>query len=349
MDGKALILCEGAFGTPDGKTGNGLVRHTRRYQVLGVIDSRLAGRDAGEVLDGKPSKIPIFASLDAALHSLPARPTHLVVGLAPAGGRLPEALRAVVAESLRQGLNVDSGLHQFLSDDPELRRLAEEHGGRIRDVRKTPPRDKLHFFSGAIDQVRAVRVAVLGTDAAVGKRTTAVLLTEALSRAGVPTTMVGTGQTAWMQGVKHGIILDSLVNDFVAGELEHAIVEADQEESPRVIVVEGQGSLAHPAFPGGFEILAAARPKGVILQHAPGRQTYDGYPDYPLAPPEVHMRAIDTMFRTRVIALALNHEGLERAKVRDVAAELERRLGLPCCDPLVQGPERLAEAVRAIL
>lgn len=349
MDGKALLLCEGAFGTTDGKTGNGVVRHTRRYHVLGVIDSRLAGRDAGEVLDGRPNRIPIFASFEAALGELPARPTHLVIGLAPAGGRLPESLRQVVAQALRHGLNVDSGLHQFLSDDPELRRLAEEHSAHIRDVRKPPPRDRLHFFSGAIEQVRAVRLAVLGTDAAVGKRTTCVLLTEALNRAGIPAVMVGTGQTSWMQGVKYGLILDSLVNDFVSGELEHVVVEADRKESPRVIVVEGQGSLAHPAFPGGFEILAATRPRGVILQHAPARRTYDGFPNYPLAPPEAHIRAIDTLFRTRVIALAVNHEAVEREKVREVVAEIERRLGLPCCDPLLQGPERLAEAVRSIL
>lgn len=349
MDGRALILCEGAFGTTDGKTGNGLVRHTARYQVVGVLDSRLAGRDAGEVLDGKASRVPIFASLDEALGSLPVRPTHLVIGLAPAGGRLPDRLRDVVAAALRHGLNVDSGLHQFLSDDPELRRLAEEHNARIRDVRKPPPREKLHFFSGAIDEVRAVRVAVLGTDAAVGKRTTAVLLAGALGRAGIPATMVGTGQTSWMQGVVHGIVLDSLINDFVAGELEHAVVEADRAESPRVIVVEGQGSLAHPAFPGGFEILAATRPRGVILQHAPGRRTYDGFPKYPLVPPEAHVRAIDTLFHSRVVALAISHEGIERERVSEAASELERRLGLPCCDPLLQGPERLVEAVRALL
>jgi uncharacterized NAD-dependent epimerase/dehydratase family protein len=349
MDGRAIILCEGAFGTSNGKTAHGLVRHTRRYQVVGVIDSTLAGRDAGEVLDGRPNRIPIFADLEGALSGVASSPTHLVIGLAPVGGKLPDAWRRIVAEALRQGLNVDSGLHQFLSDDPELRRAAEEHGATIRDVRKPPPRDRLHFWSGAIDKVRAVRVAVLGTDCAVGKRTTAVLLSEALSRAGLPAVLIGTGQTAWMQGVKYGIILDSLVNDFVAGELEHAVAEADRKDSPRVIVVEGQGSLAHPAYPGGFEILAATRPNGVILQHAPSRRTYDGFPDFPLAPPEVHIRAIETLFHTRVVALSINHEGIEREKVREVCGELERRHGLPCCDPLVQGPERLAEAVRSLL
>jgi len=172
MDGVALILCEGFFGTGDGKTANGLVRHTERYQIAGVLDSRLAGRDAGEVLVGDPCGIPIFASLAEALEKLADRPTHLVIGLAPEGGRLPDVYRNVVIEALRAGMNIDSGLHQFLSDEPELSKLAEEHGAMIRDVRKTPPREQLHFFTGAINDIKAACVAVLGTDCCCGKRTT---------------------------------------------------------------------------------------------------------------------------------------------------------------------------------
>ena len=349
MDGKALILCEGAFGTTDGKTAHGLVRHTLRYQIVGVLDSHLAGRDAGEVLGGRPNKIPIFRSLSEALERVTDRPTHLIIGLAPEGGRLPDEYRAVVVEALRHGLNVDCGLHEFLSDDAELSRLAEQHGATLRDVRKPPPRDQLHFFSGAIDEVEAVRVAVLGTDCACGKRTTATLLTEELNRSKVASELIGTGQTAWLQGVRYGILLDSLVNDFVAGELEYAVVEADRKESPRVIVIEGQGSLTHPAAPGGFEILASTRPHGVILQHAPSRKTYLDYPKYPIAPPEIHIHAIESLFGSRVIAMAVNSEGLDPGAVEDQVAELERRYGIPCCDPLSQGPQRLADAVRSLL
>ncbi len=349
MDGRAFILCEGAFGTLNGKTAHGLVRHTGRYQIVGVLDSHLAGRDAGEVIDGRARKIPIFRSFQEALEKVTAPPTHLIVGLAPEGGRLPGAYREVVIDALRHGLNVDSGLHQFLSDDPELSHLAEQHGATIRDVRKPPPREQLHFFSGAIEQVRAVRVAVLGTDCAVGKRTTTTLLSEELNRSKVPTVLVGTGQTSWLQGVKYGLILDSIVNDFVAGEIEHAVVQADKNESPQVILLEGQGSLTHPAAPGGFEILAAARPRGVILQHAPSRKTYADYPDYPLAPPEVHIQAIESLYRARVVALALNSEGLDPGTVGDTTKELERRYGIPCCEPLAQGPQRLADAVRSLL
>jgi uncharacterized NAD-dependent epimerase/dehydratase family protein len=349
MDGVALILCEGVFGTGDGKTANGLVRHTERYEIAGVLDSRLAGRDAGEVLGGEPRGIPIFASLAEALEKASDQPTHLVIGLAPEGGRLPDAYRSVVIEALRAGMNIDSGLHQFLADDLELSKLAEEHGATIRDVRRTPPRDQLHFFTGAINDVKAVRVAVLGTDCCCGKRTTSTLLTQELNRSKTPTVLIGTGQTSWMQGVRYGILLDSLINDFVAGEIEHAIVEADRGESPQVMIVEGQGSLTHPAAPGGFEILTSARPQGVILQHAPARETYIDHPNEPIAPPEVHIQAIESVFRSRVIAIAVNSEGIDPAKVDDKVAELESRYGIPCCEPLSQGPQRLIDAVRALL
>ncbi|MBW2715840.1 MAG: DUF1611 domain-containing protein [Deltaproteobacteria bacterium] len=349
MDGVALILSEGVFGEGDGKTANGLVRHTDRYQIAGVLDSRLAGRDAGEVLGGDRCEIPIFASFGDAIETLSDRPTHLIIGLAPEGGRLPDAYRSVVIEALRAGMNVDSGLHEFLSDDPELSKLAEEHGVVIRDVRRTPPRDQLHFFSGAINDVKATRIAVLGTDCCCGKRTTSTLLTQALNRSKTPTVLIGTGQTSWMQGARYGLLLDSLINDFVAGEIEHAIVTADREESPDVIIVEGQGALTHPAAPGGFEILTSARPHGVILQHAPIRETYDDYPNEPIAPPEIHIQAIKSVFGSRVIAMALNCEGIEPAKIPDKVAEFEQRYEIPCCDPLSQGPQRLVDAVRSLL
>jgi len=349
MDGVALILCEGAFGTGDGKTANGLVRHTERYRVAGVIDSRLAGRDAGEVLTGTPSGIPIFAALAEALEKASERPTHLVIGLAPDGGRLPDAYRNVVVDALRAGINVDCGLHQFLSEDPELSKIAAETGATIRDVRRTPPRDQLHFFTGGINKVKAVRVAVLGTDCCCGKRTTSTLLTGALNRAKTPTVLIGTGQTSWMQGARYGVLLDSLINDFVAGEIEHAIIEADRNEAPEVIIIEGQGALTHPAAPGGFEIMTSAKPHGVILQHAPVRETYLDHPDEPIAPPEVHIQAIESVFGSRVIAMAVNSEGIDPAKIEDKVAELENRYRIPCCDPLTQGPQRLVDAVRSLL
>ncbi|HKY33554.1 MAG TPA: DUF1611 domain-containing protein [Candidatus Polarisedimenticolia bacterium] len=345
MDGVALVLCEGRFGATDGKTAHGLVRFTRRYRLTGVIDSSLARRDAGEVLDGKPRGIPIVASLEEGLR-LPGGPaTHMVVGVATVGGRLPADLRAVVAAALRRGLNVDSGLHEFLADDPELASLAAASGAVIRDVRRTPPRSELRFFSGKIAEVVCPRLAVLGTDCAVGKRTTAWLLVQALERHGLRAEMVATGQTGWMQGARFGLLLDSLVNDFVTGEIEHAVWSAWDQARPHAIVIEGQGSLIHPVYPGGFEILGAARPDVVLLQHAPGRAALEGFPEYPLAPPGRHIDVIRLISGAPTLAVTLSREGLDAGAVAAHARRLEDELGLPVLDPLADDGEALAALV----
>jgi uncharacterized NAD-dependent epimerase/dehydratase family protein len=348
LDGNAIVYCEANFATTNGKTAHGLVRFTRRYGVLAVIDSRMAGADAGQALDGTPRGIPILADLDAALRHAEQRgtpATHLVIGLAPDGGRLPPAARKDVLAAIRAGLNIDSGLHDFLSLDREIASLAAARGVRIRDVRMTPPRDQLHFYSGTIAEVKALKLAVLGTDSAVGKRTTAWLLIDALERAGLKAEMVGTGQTAWMQGARYSLILDSLVNDFVSGEIEHAVWSAWHEQRPDVIIIEGQGSLLNPAYPGGFEILAAGRPDGVILQHAPARREYDGFPGYPMHPLGKQIQAIELISGKPVLAITINHEHLSEEQRRQAIREIHAQTALPVCDPLVDGVDALAALV----
>ncbi|HEU4401981.1 MAG TPA: DUF1611 domain-containing protein [Candidatus Polarisedimenticolia bacterium] len=343
-DGTAVVLCEGNFGSSDGKTAHGLVRHTDRYRVLAVIDSRCAGRDAGEILDGTPVGIPVVRDLNAALAQ--GRPDYLVVGVATHGGVLPSDCRPMVRQALRAGINVDSGLHELLGDDPEFATLARGSGAIIRDVRRTPPRTLMHAFTGAIREVTSVRVAVLGTDSAVGKRTTAVRLVQAFNATRARAVLIGTGQTAWMQGVRYGVILDSLINDFVSGEIEHQVCRAFREEHPDVIVIEGQGSLSNPAYPGGFEILAGARPDAIVLQHAPGRRHYDGFPDFPLAGVEKEMAIIDLLSGSPVVAITLNHEGLSPTEVRRHAQAYGERHGIPCCDPLLDGVTPVLNEIR---
>lgn len=347
-EGRAIVYCDGAFGTLNGKTAHGLVRRTERYRVLSVVDSRQPEGDAGQLLDGRPRGIPVRATVHEAVTAAregdtPA--THLVMGLAPEGGRLPPHARADVAAAIRLGLNVDSGLHDFLSDDPELAGLAREHGVTLRDVRKPPPRESLHFFTGRIEEVESGRVAVLGTDSAVGKRTTAWLLVDALRAASRSAVLVGTGQTAWMQGARYGVVLDSLVNDFVTGEVEHAVVRAWEAEHPGVIVVEGQGSLMNPAYPGGYEILAAARPHAIVLQHAPRRREYDGFPGYPIHPLEIQIEALELISGRPVVAITVNHEGLSPDEVPGVCEEIAGATGIPAVDPLLAGVEPLVEAL----
>ena len=157
--------------------------------------------------------------------------------------------------------------------------------------------------------------------------------------------MIGTGQTAWMQGVRYGLLLDSLVNDFVAGEIEHAVWSAWNEQRPDVIVVEGQGSLLHPAYPGGFEILAAARPDAVIMQHAPARKEYDGFPGQPLHPLSLQIQAVELISNRPVLAITLNHEDLSPSQLDEAARAIEAETGRPACDPLRHG---LAPVITAI-
>jgi uncharacterized NAD-dependent epimerase/dehydratase family protein len=351
LDGPAIVWCDGAFNTPEGKTAHGLVRFTHRYRVLSVIDRKHAGRDALDVLDGRTAGIPVVPDLTAALAEARARgvtPTHFVIGLAPDGGRLPAAGRAVVLEALQAGLNVDCGLHDFLSEDPVLAEAAATSGARIRDVRRPPHRRDLHSFSGRIEEVKSLKVALLGTDSAVGKRTTAWMVVQEVQRRGRTAELVGTGQTAWLQGAKFSLVLDSLVNDFLAGELEHAVVRAWDEAKPEVIVVEGQGSLMNPAYPGGMEILAACRPEVVVMQHAPTRLEYDGFPGYPIHPIEHQIKAIEILSSRPVLAITVNHEGLHTREAIDRAcAELHERTGLPVCDPLVHGVGAVVDALDA--
>ncbi len=349
VDGNAIVFCDGAFDSTYGKTAHGLVRRTRRYDVTSVIDASLAGRDAGEVLDGKPNGIPLVADLATALRVSEegGRPaTHFVIGIAPDGGRLSLQIREAIEQAIAAGLDVDSGLHDFLNDDRSLARLAAERGVKLRDVRATPPRSELHGWTGKIDEVGSYRVAILGTDSAIGKRTTAWVLVEALEAAGLEAEMIGTGQTAWMQGARYHTLLDSLVSDFMAGELEHAVWRAWDERRSDVMVIEGQGSLMNPAYPGGYEILAALRPHAVVLQHAPARVEYDGFPGCPLDPLEKQIQAIELVSGRPVVAVTINHENLDAAGVSAAAAEIERSTGLPAIDVLLEGGDRLATIVK---
>ncbi|MFC1862743.1 DUF1611 domain-containing protein [Thermodesulfobacteriota bacterium] len=348
-EGNAIIYCEGGYGTTNGKTAHGLVRRTRRYNVLSVIDSRHAGSDALRILDNRLGCIPIYSNLQEAIQTSKARrapATHFVMGLAPDGGRLSPKGRKDVIEAIESGLNIDSGLHDFLSEDHEIYLLAEKNNVVIRDIRKCPPREELHFFSGKIEKVNSLKIAVLGTDSAIGKRTTAWILLDALQANGFNTELVGTGQTAWMQGVGFGIILDSIINDFVSGEIEHAVWSAWRKTSPDIILIEGQGSLMNPAYPGGFEILAAGRPDMVILQHAPARKEYDGFPGYKLHPLHKQIQAIELISERPVVAITINHENIMENDIPEICEKITEETGLPAHDVLMNGGAGLVKSLK---
>ncbi len=344
LNGNAIVYSEGAYNTPNGKTAHGLVRYTSRYHILSVIDSRHAGEDSGIVLDGKQNNIPIFGDVREAIYHATDHgkiPQFMVIGLAPDGGRIDNRSRNDIKKAIMYRLNIDSGLHDFLTDIPEMRQLANHHKVSLRDIRKTPPRDELHFFTGNIEKVDCLKLAILGTDSAIGKRTTAWMIVHGFNDAGYKAEMIGTGQTAWMQGANYSIILDSLINDFVSGEIEHIVYQAWKNEHPDVIIIEGQGSLMNPAYPGGFEILAAGRPDYVILQHAPRRTEYDGFPGYKLHPLEQQIDAIEMISGKKVIAITINHENMHHDEIKDECKKIFKITGLPTFDVMVHGVDKI--------
>lgn len=344
----AIVYCEGAFNTTNGKTAHGLVRFTERYDIIAVIDSNYAGKDAGEVLDGKKKGIIISASVDNALdyaRSKGIQPTEMLVGLAPDGGKMPPDALNDIRKAIRNGLNIVSGLHDFLSENPSVVDLAKKHQVSLLDIRRPPGRDQLHFFSGKIEQVNCLKLAVLGTDSALGKRTTAWILVHGLQKAGYKAEMIGTGQTAWLQGAEYSIVMDSLVNDFVSGEIEHAVFSAWQDKNPDVIIIEGQGSLLNPAYPGGFEILAAGRPDYVILQHAPRRIEYDGFPGYIIHPLDHQINALEVISGKKVIAITINHEAMDPDEIPAECDKIAKETGLPCFDVLTMGGEGITRVL----
>lgn len=347
-EGNAIIYSEKVFNTPNGKTANGLVRYTERYKILSVIDSNFGGQDSGLVLNNKENNIPIFSSLKEAYNSaaeLKQKPTHFVIGTNPKDGKLNDETRDVVKSALKKGLNVDSGLNDFLSEDKELKTLATQNEVSIRDIRKPAPRNELHSFSGKIEEVDSFIIAVLGTDSTVGKRTTAWNLVHALRTAGYKAEFIGTGQTAWMQGAKYGIILDSIVNNFVNGELEHVIHTAWKKEKPNFIVIEGQGGLLNPANPSGFEILTSGRPNVIVLQHSPTRKEYIGFPDYTIHALSKQMKAIEVISGKQIAAITINNENLSIKEIDKVCGEYTKLYEIPTYDILTHGADKLVKTI----
>ncbi len=341
----AVVYCEANFGAIDGKTANGLVRHSQKYNILSVIDSKQAGRDAGEVLGEKPNAIPICRDLADALTQAPALPDYFIYGMAPSSGMLSAHERGILLEAMGLGMDIVNGLHEFLNDDPQFAAASAAGDVKILDVRRPRATTGLRTFSGRIAEVTCPRIAVLGTDCAIGKRTTATILTRALNERGVKTVMVGTGQTGLIQGARYGIALDAVPSQFCAGELEATIIEAFESENPDVIIIEGQGALSHPAYSTSSFILRGSCPDGVVLQHAPGRKSRCDFQEMAMPTPVNEINLIQTFADTKVIGLTINHENMTNAEVDVAITSYEHELGISSTDVLTRPPEILVEMV----
>ena len=336
---KYLVLAEGRSGDEHyGKTMRGIV-HYAPDPVVAILDSERAGEEYRE--------IPIVGTIEEAMRFGPSTAT---VGVATQGGRFPPAWRELLKASIRAGLDVESGLHEFISDDPELTALAKEHGVELRDLRK-PPTD-LNVPTGENLQVPAKIVLTVGSDCAIGKKTVAVELDLAARTRGLKSVFVPTGQTG-IAIAGWGIAIDAVVADFLAGAAERLVVEG-AERGGELLWVEGQGSLAHPAYSGvTMGLIHGSAPHAFVLVHKARATHVEGYPDH-LLPElkdliELHERSSLLLRPARVAAIALHTGSLEEADARAEIDRVQKETGLPTDDPVRFGADRLLDAVLRVV
>jgi D-glutamate N-acetyltransferase len=334
-----LILAEGRSGDPHyGKTMRGVVDYSP-HPTVAVLDSERAG----EQYKG----IPIVGSVAEAL---PYGPTTALVGVATQGGRFPPAWRELLRAAIEAGLDVESGLHEHVSADPELAELAVKHGGELRDLRK-PPAD-LSVPTGENLRLAAKTVLTVGSDCAIGKKTVAVELDREARRRGLASVFVPTGQTG-IAIAGWGIAVDAVVADFIAGAAERLVVEGAQRGG-ELLFVEGQGALCHPAYSGvTLGLMHGAAPHAYVLCHVAGATEIEGYPGYPLPTlrelVELHERISLPLRPARVAAIALNTRALDEDDARAAARAVTDETGLLADDPVRFGAGSVLDAVLSVV
>ncbi|HEY7603782.1 MAG TPA: DUF1611 domain-containing protein [Gaiellaceae bacterium] len=330
-----LILAEGRSGDPHyGKTMRGVVRYAADPTVA-ILDSERAG----ETHEG----IPIVA---AVADTLPYEPTTALVGVATQGGRFPPAWRELLRQSIEAGLDVENGLHEHLTDDTELVALAARHEVELRDLRRPP--DGLNVPTGANLELDARIVLTVGSDCAIGKMTVSLELDREARRRGVESVFVPTGQTG-IAIAGWGIAVDAVVSDFVAGAAERLVVEG-AERGGKLLWVEGQGALLHPAYSGvTLGLIHGSAPHGFVLCHLAGSTEIEGYPGHRLRSlpelVELHERVALPARPARVEAIALNTRHLDERRAQEAIAAAEAETGVPADDPVRFGPGKLADAL----
>jgi uncharacterized NAD-dependent epimerase/dehydratase family protein len=349
MARRYLILAPNVFATRAAKTAHGVIAYSSDVTVA-VVDPANVGRTVRDVLPYLDSDAPIVASVaDGLVH----RPTSLLVGIAPAGGVLPQEFRLEIAAALRAGLEVVSGLHTILGDDEEFAQLAKARDLRIWDLRLAP---SAPLFSGAAYDIEATIVLTVGSDCAVGKMTAALELARAANDRGVPAVFVPTGQTG-IAIAGWGTSVDRVVADFAPGAAEQLVLEGERRADAArngstrnpLLVVEGQGAINHPAYaPVTLSLLYGSAPDALVLVHLPSRSTIEGY-DIPLLPyPEligIYEALCAGVKPARVVGIALNTKDLDDAGARAAIAAATAQTGLPCDDVVRYGPFVLYDAI----
>jgi uncharacterized NAD-dependent epimerase/dehydratase family protein len=269
--------------------------------------------------------------------------------VATVGGVIPENLRVQLRQAITLKLSIVNGMHDHLSNHPDFVELAAQYEVELIDIRKPKKREDLHFWTGEIFQVSAPIIAVLGMDCAMGKRTTTRLVMNACRDAGMNAQMIYTGQTGWLQGEDYGFILDATLNDFISGELEHAISSCWKETKAQVILLEGQSALRNPSGPCGSEYLLSGNAKQVILMAAPKRKYFDDDPAWgPIPDIESEIQLIE-LYGSRVMAIALHTEHCSIAEALSYQKEWQERLKIPVLLPLETGVDALVPMIQNLI
>jgi len=336
---RVLILAEGRSGDPHyGKTARGVMRY-RPDDVVALVDSERPGEtEAG---------FPVVATVAEGMHY---DPTVALVGVATQGGRFPPAWRDLLKDAVRAGLDVENGLHEFLTADAELVALAAEHGVELRDLRK-PPRG-LNVPTGANLTHSAKTILTVGSDCAIGKMTVSLELDREARRRGLRSEFVPTGQTG-IAIAGWGISVDAVVADFIAGAAEQLVLEGVARGGD-VLFVEGQGSVLHPAYSGvTLGLIHGSAPHGFVLCHKVGERFVDENERFPMPPlselAALHRRLSLLARPADVHAIALNTRDLDERAARRSIEEAEAEAGLPADDPVRFGAAKLVDALAPIL
>ncbi len=336
MTRRIVLLTEEHSDPHTAKTACSLLRY-RGDEVVGVLDRSRAGEPVADALGvGAPRRF--LASLAEA----PSADT-LTIGIAPPGGAIPSSWRPVILEAIERGMDIVSGLHDFLADDAEFARAAESRGVRLIDVRRNDFRKIARLVPLRRE---SLRILTVGHDCSVGKMVTAIETTEQLKRRGVDAKFIATGQTGIMvEG--DGLPIDCIVADFVAGAAEHLVATHQDRD---VLVVEGQGSLVHPSYSAvTLGLLHGSRPHGLIFCYEIGRETVTGIPHMRLPDLDQIRRLNEQMASVlqpcRVIGVAVNGRLVDEETTRRECRRIESAWGVPACDVFRDGADPLAEAV----
>ncbi len=317
---------------------------------MGIVDEKNPGNDAGVLLNGVYKGIPVYRSVGELLEFLDEKPAYCLVGMATAGGIITPYIIKHGISALKAGISLISGLHNFIGENNDLIAAARAGGSDLIDIRNSKPRNELNFWKGEILSVKAPRIAVLGTDCNLGKRTTAQLLVDNCLENGIKAEMIFTGQTGWLQGGKYGFILDTTMNDFVSGELEYAITTCDKKESPDVIFLEGQSALRNPSGPCGSELIVSGKADGVILQYGPGYRYYQGFEEigWEIGSVRDEMELV-RLYGSEVMAITLNMTGIDPGKEKEVEEQIRDSVRIPVVNVMRDGTDELFSLVESLI